>query len=274
MLTRQDFFFRFPWNNFLHNVVYDVVQQVFNGTLDRGYNRTVALDLFKQIVGTEAVPMEGLGLNSTKPITNRILDGQAASDCSQADKGMRLGYMGHLTLIAEEVCKFGNRRPAESLDQSVHDGVSQPEWIRYVDGTLSETHDKDNAVLGGVRPENAIGLRNAGGLGGGGGGIGSGFTNNTTSALASAGIGSGVTAEDSLAMSEGTVGQSFEINSGTMLSGFGEGGDDDDDEMAEEEQRQQESGRPTGGMARSHSAFSDDEQVGELSFDDVDMDYR
>ncbi|KAK0902203.1 sporulation-induced protein [Friedmanniomyces endolithicus] len=268
--TILDFFFRFPWNNFLHNVVYDVVQQVFNGTLDRGYNRTVALDLFKQIVGTEAVPMEGLGLNSTKPITNRILDGQAASDCSQADKGMRLGYMGHLTLIAEEVCKFGNRRPAESLDQSVHDGVSQPEWIRYVDGTLSETHDKDNAVLGGVRPENAIGLRNAGGLGGGGGGIGSGFTNNTTSALASAGIGSGVTAEDSLAMSEGTVGQSFEINSGTMLSGFGEGGDDDDDEMAEEEQRQQESGRPTGGMARSHSAFSDDEQPDETLSPEAD----
>ncbi|KAK0314079.1 sporulation-induced protein [Friedmanniomyces endolithicus] len=263
--TILDFFFRFPWNNFLHNVVYDVVQQVFNGTLDRGYNRTVALDLFKQIVGTEAVPMEGLGLNSTKPITNRILDGQAASDRSQADKGMRLGYMGHLTLIAEEVCKFGNRRPAESLDQSVHDGVSQPEWIRYVGGTLSETHDKDNAVLGGVRPENAIGLRNAGGLGGGSGGIGSGFTSNTTSALASAGIGSGVTPEDSLAMSEGTVGQSFEINSGTMLSGFGEGGDEDEDEMAEEEQRQQEreGGRPTGGMARSHSAFSDDEQPDE-----------
>ena len=133
---------------------------------------------------------------------------------------MRLGYMGHLTLIAEEVCKFGNRQPPESLDQSVHDSVSKPKWIQYVDGTLSETRDKDNAVLGGVRPENAIGMRNAGI---GGGGIGGGFTNNTASTLASAGIGSGATPQDTIAMSEGTVGQSFEINSGTMLSGFGEG---------------------------------------------------
>ncbi|KAK4959009.1 sporulation-induced protein [Elasticomyces elasticus] len=254
--TILDFFFRFPWNNFLHNVVYDVVQQVFNGTLDRGYNRTVALDLFKQIVASETVPMEGLGLHSTKPITDRILDGQAASDRSQQDKGMRLGYMGHLTLIAEEVCKFGHRQPPESLDQSVHDSVSKPEWLRYVDGTLSETRDKDNAVLGGVRPENAIGMRNAG-LGGGGGGIGSGFTNNSASALASAGIGSGnVTAQDSLAMSEGTVGQSFEINSGTMLSGFGDG--DDDEDMLEEEQQTLDRARPE--ATRSHSAFSDDEQ--------------
>lgn len=50
MLTKpslKDFFFRFPWNNFLHNVVYDVVQQVFNGPMDRGFNRTLAVDLFQ-----------------------------------------------------------------------------------------------------------------------------------------------------------------------------------------------------------------------------------
>ena len=89
-------------------------------------------------------------------------------------------------------------------------------------------------------------------------------------ALASAGIGSGVSAEDSLAMSEGTVGQSFEVNSGTMLSGFGDGDDDDDDDedMEDHDAREQQRRGSAG------SAFSEDEQVGELSFDDVDMDYR
>lgn len=254
----QDFFFRFPWNNFLHNVVYDVVQQVFNGTLDRGYNRNVALDLFRPIEGTEAIKVDDIGLISTKDITDRILDGQAVSDKSQQDKGMRLGYMGHLTLIAEEVCKFGNRQPPEALDQTVLERVNRPEWITYVETTLTETRDKDNAVLGGVRPENAIGMRAGAGLGGGG------FNSN----LASAGIGSGIAPQDSLAMSEGTVGQSFEINSGTMLSGFGDG--EDDEEMEDEG----EGGKSLGERRASGSAFSEDEQVGELSFEDVDMDYR
>ncbi|KAF7186134.1 Extragenic suppressor of kinetochore protein 1 [Pseudocercospora fuligena] len=259
--TILDFFFRFPWNNFLHNVVYDVVQQVFNGTLDRGYNRTLAFDLFHQIERKDGKTVEEIGLGSGKDITDRILDGQAASDESQKNKGMRLGYMGHLTLIAEEVCKFGSRHPPESLDQSVTERVNREEWMRYVEGTLAETRDKDNAVLGGVRPENAIGVRAMGGMGGGGG-LSGGFTSNTNSTLANAGLGSGSTPADTLALQEGTVGQSFEINSGTMLSGFGDG--DEDEEMEDEATLRERERR---------AAFAEDEQVGELSFD-VDMDYR
>jgi SIT4-associating protein SAP185/190 len=220
-------------------VVYDVVQQVFNGTLERGYNRTLAFDLFSPTSGTDDRPVENLGLSSTKDITERVLDGQKASDASQVNKGMRLGYMGHLTLIAEEICKFGNR---EGLEQVVLDCVNRESWIEYVEGTLAETRDKDNAVLGGVRPQDSIGQRQMG-IGGGG------FTSNTASTLANAGI----TPQDSMALSEGTVGQGFEVHSGF-------GNDDEDEEMEEERVRE--------------NAFSEDEQVGELSFEDVDMDYR
>lgn len=243
--TILDFFFRFPWNNFLHNVVYDVVQQVFNGTLDRGYNRTLAFDLFTAVPSETAEGVAIVGLANTGDITNRILDGQKASDLSQKERGMRLGYMGHLTLIAEEVCKFGNRQSPEVLDTGIGERVSRPEWTTYVEGILAETRDRDNAVLGGVRPETAIGVRaGVGSFGGAGGG------------LVSAGLGT-MTPQDTLALSEGTVGQSsFEIETdGGGLRGFG---DDDDDEEEEE--------RRTGGV-------DDDEQVGELSFD-VDMDYR
>lgn len=256
----QDFFFRFPWNNFLHNVVYDVVQQVFNGTLERGYNRTLAFDLFRSIQPKDGKTVEELGLLSGKDITDRILDGQKASDLSQQEKNMRLGYMGHLTLIAEEVCKFGNRHPPDTLDKVVMDRVNRDEWIQYVEGTLAETRDKDNAVLGGVRPENAIGVR---GMGMGVSGLSSGFTNNTANTLANAGLGgSGATPADSMALAEG--GQSFEINSGTMLSsGFNDNGDDDEEMEDEATLRERE----------RRAAFAEDEQVGELSFD-VDMDYR
>lgn len=171
---------------------------------------------------------------------------------------MRLGYMGHLTLIAEEVCKFGNRFPADVLDINMSNRVNRDEWIQYIDGTLAETRDKDNAVLGGVRPENAIARPGASGS------LQGGFSSNTANALASAGIGTGVTEEDSLAMSEGTVGESFE-GGNSMLSQFG----DDEDDMDEAEIVRDEDRRGSTG-----SQFSEDEQVGELSFDDVDMDYR
>ncbi|GAB7350425.1 hypothetical protein MBLNU459_g1036t1 [Dothideomycetes sp. NU459] len=241
--TILDFFFRFPWNNFLHNVVYDVVQQVFNGSFERGYNRTLAIDLFCNSRNTELV--------SAADITQRILDGQIVSDRSQQEKGMRLGYMGHLTLIAEEVLKLHDRQPPELLGEQIMERITREDWIRYLEGTLTETRDKDNAVLGGVKPDNAMGTRQVGGgmLGQGGGG---GFASSSnSSALANAGLG-GVPA-DSMALQEASdsIG-GYDIGGGSagLLSGFGNGDDDDDEEMddgAEGERREK--------------AVSDDEQI-------------
>lgn len=248
--------------------------------LDRGYNRTLAFDLFSAVATKDDEPADSLGLVSLEDITDRILDGQKASDRSQQAKNMRLGYMGHLSLIAEEVCKFGNRQPPESIDPVVFERIGRDEWVQYVEGTLAETRDKDNAVLGGVRPENAM-VRPMG-MGGGGAGLqGGGFSANTASALASAGIGTAMSEQDSLAMSEGTVGQSFEITGGSGSLLGGRFGDVDEDEDMDD----QEGGGGAGAGGGSDDAdqrrgsggashFSEDEQVGELSFDDVDMDYR
>lgn len=43
----QDLFFAFPWNNFLHYVIYDMLHQIFNGRMDKGYNRNLAISVFK-----------------------------------------------------------------------------------------------------------------------------------------------------------------------------------------------------------------------------------
>lgn len=61
-----DLFFAHPWNNFLHNVVYDILTQVLNGPMDRGYNRQLALDLF-----------------TTGQLIEKIVRGQRASDEAQ-----------------------------------------------------------------------------------------------------------------------------------------------------------------------------------------------
>ncbi|KAL6171025.1 sporulation-induced protein [Exserohilum turcicum] len=142
--TILDFFFRFPWNNFLHNVVYDVVQQVFNGQMEHGYNRQLAIDLF-----------------ANGRITERIIKGQEESDKSHKETHMRLGYMGHLTLIAEEVLKFTERHTDEVLSPLVLEKVHAEDWVHYVEHVLAETRERDNAILGGVRPDMSVGPRQA-----------------------------------------------------------------------------------------------------------------
>ncbi|KAG4420415.1 hypothetical protein IFR04_006431 [Cadophora malorum] len=210
--TILDFFFRFPWNNFLHNVVYDVVQQVFNGPMDRGFNRSLAIDLFE-----------------TGDITMRIVDGQKKSDEAQEKSKMRLGYMGHLTLIAEEVVKFTERHPPELLSDSVLDKVMNGEWVTYVEVTLAETRERDNAILGGVRPDMSVGPRqavmnavNAATNFGG-----------ASSALADAGL-NGSAGLDSIDLANGNGTSAFTLSGGTLLSGFGSSSDEEDDEMDED----------------------------------------
>jgi SIT4-associating protein SAP185/190 len=212
---------------------------VFNGNMERGYNRHVAIDLFE-----------------TGSITTRIVEGQEASDKAQTETHMRLGYMGHLTLIAEEVVKFTERHPPELLSPSVLDKVLHQSWNDYVEHTLTETRERDNAILGGVRPDMAGGPRqavlNAVGAGQFGG------------SLVSGGL-AGNSGLDSMELGDGSSSGLYGFGGaeGGSLSGFQNSSDEEDEDMDEGE---------LGDEVVEQSA--DDEQVGELSFEDVEMEYR
>lgn len=192
--------------------MYDVVQQVFNGPMDKGFNSSLAVDLFK-----------------TGRITERIVEGQKRSDEAQEKNNMRLGYMGHLTLIAEEVVKFSDRNQAENMHRDVLEKVSSDQWSRYVEHTLAETRERDNAILGGVRPDMSVGPRqavlnavNAA----------NGF-NSGSNALAQAGLNgnAGLDSMD-LASNGSATSSAFGISSGgSLLSGFGSSSDEEDEEM-------------------------------------------
>ncbi|PHH83023.1 hypothetical protein CDD82_3935 [Ophiocordyceps australis] len=206
------FFFAYPWNNFLHNVVYDVVQQVFNGPMDRGYNPTLAVSLFE-----------------SADVTTAIIKGQHTSDVSQVKTKTRMGYMGHLTLIAEEVVKFTERHPPELLSEMVLDKVMSQDWINYVEGALAETRERDNAILGGVRPDVAMGHRaSIGGNGLSGVGLPSlgGASAMTSNALAEAGLNGGIELNE---VGGNSIGP-FTISAGASGSGFGSSSDEDEDE--------------------------------------------
>ena len=183
--------------------------------MDRGYNRSLAIDLFQ-----------------TGQITERIIQGQAQSDEAQRKSNMRLGYMGHLTLVAEEVVKFSDRHSPEVLSQIVLEKVTSQQWNEYVENTLSQTRERDNAILGGVRPDLSLGPRqavlNAVNAAGGS------FAGGASSALANAGL-NGSAGLDSMLGSNGsgTSSGGFGLGSGSLLSGFGSSSDEEDDEMEE-----------------------------------------
>lgn len=215
--------------------------------MDRGFNRSLAIDLF-----------------DTGRITEQIVEGQRRSDEAQASKNMRLGYMGHLTLISEEVVKFTERHPPEVLSQTVMDKVLHRDWIDYVERTLSETRERDNAILGGVRPDiishrqsvlNAVGATQ-------------GFTG--SAALANAGLnggGGGSSFDGFDALHQGSVSSgAFGLGgSSSLLSGFGSSSDDEDEEM---EDQDDEEGRGT----TEATTEGGSENVGDTFFTDVEMD--
>lgn len=193
------------------------MQQVFNGPMDRGYNPSLAISLFE-----------------AANITNAIINGQAASEKSQTEAKTRMGYMGHLTLIAEEVVKFTERNPPELLSELIVDRVMSPEWINYVEGALAETRERDNAILGGVRPEVAMSNRAAmagNGLGSMGlSSLGLAGSQGGSTALAEAGLGGSGGGAEQDAGSGSSLGP-FSISSGLLNgSGFGSSSDEEDEE--------------------------------------------
>ena len=181
--------------------------------MDRGFNANLAIDLFQ-----------------TGRITERIVEGQQRSDEKSKKNNMRLGYMGHLTLIAEEVVKFSERHPPELLSQNVYSKVTSRQWSDYVENTLSETRERDNAILGGVRPDVSIGPRqavlnavNAA----------NGFNTGGSTALAQAGLNgnAGLDSMD-LATNGSATSSAFGLSSGgSLLSDFGSSSDEEDEEM-------------------------------------------
>ncbi|GAA5862280.1 hypothetical protein JCM3774_004848 [Rhodotorula dairenensis] len=122
-------FFDFPWNNFLHSVVFDVLQQIFQGRLDRTLDRQLA----------ESVFTDGR-------LCHLIIEGQKRNDqAASARANMRLGYMGHLSLISDAVVKLFERYP--DLAAAVAPSVPQPEWDDYVSTALRQARERDMTSL-------------------------------------------------------------------------------------------------------------------------------
>ncbi|KAI8636934.1 SIT4 phosphatase-associated protein-domain-containing protein [Parasitella parasitica] len=136
-----DLFFEFPLNNFLHYVVYDSLHQIFNGQMSREPNRQLVLSIFND-----------------GHLTDRIVKAQELNDIECAKpKGTRLGYMGHLTFISDEIIKVFEGYP-ESIISALDDSVDLNKWHQYCMKQLVETKRRDRYPLGDTRTHNTLAM--------------------------------------------------------------------------------------------------------------------
>lgn len=70
---------------------------------------------------------------------------------SESGRTTRLGFMGHLVLISEDIVKFFQRCPADLL-AIIKETFIESEWESFVEGSYTDSKAKDNYVLGGGKP--------------------------------------------------------------------------------------------------------------------------
>ncbi|KAJ2711409.1 sporulation-induced protein, partial [Coemansia spiralis] len=137
----MDLFFRFPLNNFLHSVVFDIMHQVLNLPLSLDCNVALIVVAFRDV-----------------RITSRIAQASARNDevCRTA-RGARIEFMGHLIGIGEEVARMLELLGA-ALEPLIAPFVDADEWLDYVVRALQEARERDQHPLGGGRPGAPAGM--------------------------------------------------------------------------------------------------------------------
>ena len=152
-------FLKYPWNNFWHNVVFDIIQQIFNGRMDFSYNSFLVYSLFDTLKSyhyiLEPNNMRFLnGINDKEPISFQItndfiLKGYRNSYRFYENNKMNLGYMGHVVLIAEEIVKFSKLYKVELISPDIFNILQEEDWKFYSEQVLNDTRLMYAKILGG-----------------------------------------------------------------------------------------------------------------------------
>lgn len=148
-----ELFLTHPWNNFWHNVIFDIIQQIFNGRMDFSYNSFLVHSLFNLKGSFQFMPEHlqhfKTGALDFKLTKDFILQGYQNSYQFYEKHHTNLGYMGHLVLIAEEVVKFSKLYKVEFISPDIHDALQDEEWKFYSEDVLNDTRMMYSKILGG-----------------------------------------------------------------------------------------------------------------------------
>uniref|UniRef100_A0A673BYR0 Protein phosphatase 6, regulatory subunit 2b n=1 Tax=Sphaeramia orbicularis TaxID=375764 RepID=A0A673BYR0_9TELE len=128
-----DLFFKYTWNNFLHLQVELCVAAILRPcpsvTSENSAHNLMVTHLFQHC-----------------HLVQRILEAWEENDKMQSEGGMRRGYMGHLTRIANTVVHNLEKGPVHTQISKLPDDY-RGRWETFVDQTLSETNRKNTIDL-------------------------------------------------------------------------------------------------------------------------------
>ncbi|XP_067246062.1 serine/threonine-protein phosphatase 6 regulatory subunit 2 isoform X1 [Chanodichthys erythropterus] len=153
-----DLFFKFSWNNFLHIQVEHCVSAILNQTTPNGksHDSPDQIQLETQNSDTQNSDRSDMStrcdlikhLLKDCRLVQRILDAWEENDKTQEAGGMRKGYMGHLTRIANTVVQNAEREQ-EQITQLIKELPEdyKARWEQFVNETLTETNKKNTADL-------------------------------------------------------------------------------------------------------------------------------
>uniref|UniRef100_A0A665VIK8 Protein phosphatase 6, regulatory subunit 2b n=1 Tax=Echeneis naucrates TaxID=173247 RepID=A0A665VIK8_ECHNA len=138
-----DLFFKYTWNNFLHLQVELCVAAILRPCAHemRLQPSLSSQDKFKLQDTTQELHCH---------LVQRILEAWEENDKIQSEGGMRRGYMGHLTRIANTVVHNLEKGPVHTQISSLIKGLPEDyrgRWETFVDQTLSETNRKNTIDL-------------------------------------------------------------------------------------------------------------------------------
>ncbi|KAG0679602.1 hypothetical protein C6P41_000167 [Kluyveromyces marxianus] len=144
-------FIQYPWNNFWHNVIFDIIQQIFNGRMDFSYNSFLVYSLFSNKNATRFATDNGL---DSPPIDFQItrdlvLLGYKNSHKFYETHKTTLGFMGHLVLIAEEIVKFSKVYKVDLISPDIYQVLLDEDWEFYSNDILNDTRIMYSKILGG-----------------------------------------------------------------------------------------------------------------------------
>jgi len=121
-----DLFFTHQWNNFLHSFVEQIVSQILEGE-----NEALKIHLLKDA-----------------GLLDKICQASKENEEEMAKpKGVRKGYMGHITSISINIMNTASVVPAVEKVLSEHE-----EWVKYSKGALASTRERESKIIGGYMP--------------------------------------------------------------------------------------------------------------------------
>lgn len=145
-------FLKHPWNNFWHNVVFDIIQQVFSGRMDFSYNPFLIYSIFCYNDSKQYLPDDNETENDIEDfniIQDFILYGYRESYNYYRNKSMNLGYIGHLLMIAEDINRFFETYKTYYISPGIYDLLKDNTWNIFTKEIITETKSMYTTILGG-----------------------------------------------------------------------------------------------------------------------------